>query len=99
MAKKQTTQPNTENDGTAKKEVNDSAATSDLPYFISKAAKIYNRQHDIINSSNGIFVNKRIGKISEWVKISNFPIIPKRFIKVDDEKTYADSTRKCNFFH
>lgn len=59
-----------------------------MPYYIQNAARIYKRQSDIINTSNGIFVNKRIGKISEWVKISNFPIIPKRFIKVDDEKTY-----------
>lgn len=62
--------------------------TADLPQNISKAKRIYSRQTDIVNSSNGIFVNKRIGKISEWVKISNFPLVQKRFIKVNDEKTY-----------
>ena len=90
MAKKTKTSAATtaNNDGTAKKEVTNSAQTSDLPYYIANAAKIYKMQHDIINSSNGIFVNKRIGKISEWVKISNFPLIPKRFVKVDEEKTF-----------
>lgn len=87
--KTKTSDAATDKDGTAKKEeVANSEQTSDLPYYIASAAKIYKRQHDIINSSNGIFVNKRIGKISEWVKISNFPIIPKRFVKVDDEKTF-----------
>lgn len=62
--------------------------TSSLPWYIANAVRIYKRESDIINSSNGIFVNKRIGKISEWVKLSNFPLIPKRFIKVNDEKTF-----------
>lgn len=77
--------------GISAKENTTSAANKEmegLPCYVSNAERIYKRQSDIINTSNGIFVNKRIGKISEWVKISNFPLIPKRFIKVNDEKTF-----------
>ena len=89
--------PNEETSKTNETEENAKSATAttpsnekdDLPWYIANAKRVYKSLYDIIiNSSNGIFVKKRIGKIAEWVKLSNFPLIPKRFIKVNDEKTF-----------
>ena len=62
--------------------------SENLPYFLTENDKIYNKTSEIVNSSVGIFVLRKVKNISDWARISHFPLIPKRFIKVNDEKTF-----------